>query len=95
MVRLEVVGTRGEIAEQWFRMPGRAVLGAGAAAWVFEGHADEPFAPASPFPLDHLIACIENDRPSSATIRDARAAFAAAMGAYESARTGRPVRFDI
>ena len=30
VVRLEVVGTRGEIIDQWFRTPGRAVLAAGA-----------------------------------------------------------------
>jgi predicted dehydrogenase len=93
VVRLEIVGTRGEIADQWFRMPGRAVLAAGAADWVFERQADEPFAPASPFPLDHLIGCLEERRGSPATIRDARAAFIVAMGAYEAARTGRPVRF--
>jgi predicted dehydrogenase len=94
VVRLEVVGTRGEIADQWFRMPGRAVLAAGAEDWVFERQADEPFSPASPFPLDHLIHCLETNRTSPATIEDARASFVTAMGAYESARTGRPVRFD-
>jgi predicted dehydrogenase len=88
------VGTRGEIADQWFRMPGRAVLAAGAEDWVFERQADEPFSPASPFPLDHLIHCLETNRTSPATIEDARASFVTAMGAYESARTGRPVRFD-
>jgi len=30
VVRLEVIGTRGEIIDQWFRAPGRAVLAAGA-----------------------------------------------------------------
>jgi predicted dehydrogenase len=95
VVRLEIVGTRGEIADQWFRIPGRAVLAAGAADWVFEREADEPFAPGSPFPLNHLLECLEEQRQSLATIRDARAAFVVAMGAYESARTGRPVRFDI
>jgi predicted dehydrogenase len=94
VVRLEVVGTRGEIADQWFRMPGRAVLAAGAPDWVFERQSEAPFAPGLPFPLDHLINCIEGNRQSPATIRDARAAFVVAMGAYESARTGRPVRFD-
>jgi predicted dehydrogenase len=94
VVRLEVVGTRGEIADQWFRMPGRAVLAAGADNWVFEGQADEPFSPASPFPLNHLIECLDANRPSPATIEDARASFAVALGAYESARTGRAVRFD-
>jgi predicted dehydrogenase len=94
VVRLEVVGTRGEIADQWFRMPGRAVLAAGAADWVFERQSEEPFAPGLPFPLDHLIECIEGNHQSPATIQDARAAFIVAMGAYESARAGRPVRFD-
>jgi len=92
VVRLEIVGSRGEIVDQWFRAPGRAVLAAGAADWVFERHAEPPFVPASPFPLDHLIDCLENDREPIATIEDARASFAVAMAAYESARLGAPVR---
>ncbi len=51
VVRLEVIGTRGEIVDQWFRTPGRAVLAAGASDWVFERQSEEPFAPPSPFPL--------------------------------------------
>jgi predicted dehydrogenase len=94
IVRLEVVGTRGEIADQWFRMPGRAVLAAGAEDWIFERQADEPFSPASPFPLNHVIECLEANRTSPATIEDARASFVVAMAAYESARTGRAVRFE-
>ena len=61
VVRLEVVGTRGEIVDQWFRSPGRAVLAAGAADWVFERQSEPPFNPPSPFPLPHLIECLEND----------------------------------
>ena len=38
VVRLEAVGSRGEVIEQWFRVPGRAVLAAGAADWVFDFH---------------------------------------------------------
>ena len=91
VVRLEIVGDRGEIIEQWYRDPGRAVLGAGASDWVFERQAGEPFGPAMPFPLNHLIDCLENGRPSQATIQDARKAFIVSMAAYESARTGRPV----
>ncbi|PYR55935.1 MAG: hypothetical protein DMF91_23150 [Acidobacteria bacterium] len=92
VVRLEVVGTRGEIMDQWFRAPGRAVLAAGARDWVFERQAEEPFAPASPFPLNHLIDCLEDNRRPVATIRDARRSFAVAMAAYQSAREGRPIR---
>ena len=90
-VRLEVVGTRGEIVEQWFRDPGRAVLAAGAPEWVFERQSTVPFAPSAPFPLNHLIDCLENNRPTIATIEDARRSFIVAMAAYESARDGRPV----
>ena len=94
VVRLEVVGSRGEIMEQWFRDPGTAVLAAGAAEWVFERKSAEPFAPSSPTPLAHLIDCVENHRQPAATIRDARTSFIAAMAAYESAREGRPVRLS-
>jgi len=92
VVRLEVVGSRGEIIDQWFRAPGRAVLAAGAADWVFERQSEEPFAPSVPVPLAHLIDCLENDRPPAATIQDARTSLAVALAAYQSAREGRPVR---
>lgn len=92
VVRLEVVGTRGEIIDQWFRAPGRAVLAAGASDWVFERQSEPPFTPPSPFPLGHLIECLENNQRPAATIQDARQSFVAAMAAYESAREGRAVR---
>jgi len=91
VVRLEVVGDRGEIVDHWFRDPGRAVLAAGASDWVFERQSAEPFGPSAPFPLNHLIDCLENNRPSGATIQDAYKAFIVSMAAYESARKGRPV----
>jgi predicted dehydrogenase len=93
-VRLEVVGTRGEIIDQWFRAPGRAVLAAGASDWVFERQSEEPCAPASPFPLTHLVDCLEQRRPPVATIQDARRSLAVALAAYESAREGRPVQLS-
>ncbi|PYR91903.1 MAG: hypothetical protein DMF84_15045 [Acidobacteria bacterium] len=86
VVRLELVGTRGEIHDQWFRAPGRAVLAAGARDWVFERQAEEPFAPGAPLPLAHLIECVEHGRQPAATIRDARTSLAAAFAAYQSAR---------
>lgn len=89
VVRLELVGTRGEIVDQWFRDPGRAVLAAGAANWVFERQADASFGPVSPFPLDYLIACLDRGEPPATTVRDARASFAVAMAAYDSARRGQ------
>ncbi len=96
VIRLEVVGTRGEIIDQWFRSPGRAVLAAGAADWVFERQAEPPsFAPPSPFPLSHLIDCLDNGTAPAASVQDARHAFAAAMAAYESARTGRSVSLQL
>ena len=91
MLRTEIIGSRGEIIDQWFRAPGRAVLAAGAQDWVFERQSEESFAPAAPFPLSHLIDCLENKRPLVATIRDARQSFVAAMAAYESARLGTAV----
>ena len=95
VVRLEIVGARGEIVDQWFRAPGRGVLAAGASDWVFERQSERPFAPAAPFPLNHLIECLENNTQPIATIEDARASFAAAMAAYESARLRRPVRVSV
>jgi predicted dehydrogenase len=94
VVRLEMVGTRGEIADQWFRTPGRAVLAAGAADWVFERQSEQSFAPAAPFPLSHLIDCLESRAPLVATIHDARRSFVVAMAAYESARRGAAVRLE-
>ena len=94
VVRLEVIGTRGELMEQYFRAPGTAVLKAGAADWVYERHGEPMMAPGVPFPLDHLVTCLDQQRPPVATIRDARASLAMAFAAYESARLGRPVHID-
>lgn len=86
VVRLEIIGTRGEIIDQSFRTPGRAVLAAGAADWVFERQSDEPFAPPRPVLLAHLIDCIENKTATVASIEDARRSLAVALAAYESAK---------
>jgi predicted dehydrogenase len=94
VVRLEVIGTRGEIIDQWFRAPGRAVLAAGAPDWMFERQSEEPFAPPSPPLLAHLIDCLENNRQPAATIQEARRSLVVAMAAYESAREGRPVHLS-
>jgi hypothetical protein len=72
-------------------VPGRAVLAAGASGWVFEREAGEPFGPPSPFPLDHLIECVESDRQSAASIQEARKSFRVALAAYQSARVGQPI----
>lgn len=92
VVRLELIGTRGEIHDQMFREPGRAVLAAGASDWVFERNARANFGPSAPFPLNHLVDCLNADRQPVATIQDARRAFVVAMAAYDSARQGRPVK---
>ena len=91
VVRLEIVGTEGELIDQYFRAPGRAVLASGAADWVYERQSELPYAPAAPFPLAHVIDCLETGRPTAATIEDARASFVVAMAGYESARLRRPV----
>jgi predicted dehydrogenase len=96
VVRSEVIGTRGEIIDQWFRAPGRAVLAAGAVDWVFERQPEAPsFLPPVPFPLNHLIDCLETGRAPVASVEDARDSFAAAMAAYESVRSGRPVHLQV
>jgi predicted dehydrogenase len=92
VIRLEAVGTRGELWEQWFRSPGRGVLAAGASDWVYELQAEEPFTPAAPVVLDHLLECLDHGRTPIATIHDARASLAVALAAYQSAREGRTVR---
>ena len=93
VVRFEAVGSRGEIVDQMFRSPGRGILAAGAADWVFERHPEPPgFAPPTPFPLSHLVDCLHSNTPTIASVREAREAFVAAMAAYESARSGREVR---
>lgn len=94
VIRLEVIGTRGEVHDQWFRAPGLAVLAAGAQDWVYERQSEEPFAVAAPMPLAHLIDCLEAGRPPLVTIHDARTSLAAALAAYQSAREGRPVRVE-
>lgn len=91
MIRLELVGTRGEITDQWFRMPGRAVLAAGADDWVYERQSEEMLAPPLPQPLDHLIDCLEGHKAPIGTLRDARASLAIALACYESAREARTV----
>ncbi len=92
VVRLEIIGTRGEIMTQNYRDPGFAVLAAGADNWVFERRAGEPFGPPSPGPIAHLIDCLEQNQKPISTIVDARHSFMAALAAYESARRNEPVR---
>lgn len=91
VVRLEVIGSKGEVIEQFFRDPGRAVLAAEASNWVFERGAAYLFEPRNPMPLDYLIDCIERGQRPVATIKDARDSFVVAMAAYQSAREGRAV----
>jgi predicted dehydrogenase len=87
VVRIEIVGSRGEMMDQFFRVPGRAVLAAGAEDWVFERHTGT-----GPSSLDHLIECLDAGRQTIGTIQDARQSFVAAMAAYDAARAGRPIR---
>ncbi len=94
VVRTELVGTKGEIIEQWFRDPSLAVLAAGEEQWIYERHAGVPFGPDTPMPLDHLIECLEDGTKPVATVRDARRAFRTAMAAYDSARKGRRIRLS-
>jgi predicted dehydrogenase len=95
VVRLELIGSRGEIIDQMFREPGRAVLAAGAADWVFERNARPNYGPPSPFPLNHLIECLNTGREPALSIREARKAFVVAMAAYDSARQRRPVAIQV
>jgi len=94
VIRLEVVGNRGEIIDQWFRAPGRAVLAAGASDWIFERQSEQPFVPPAPVPLAHLVECLEGRRQPVATIQEARRTLVAALAAYQSAREGRSVHLS-
>jgi len=91
VVRLDIVGSRGEIIDQWFRSPGRAVLAAGADDWVFQRQPEQAFSGSFPLALNHLIECLENKCEPAVTLREARSAFRAAMAAYQSAREGKAV----
>ena len=91
VVRLEIVGSRGEIIDQWFRSPGRAVLAAGAPDWVFQRQPEQAFSGTFPLALNHLIECLENKCEPAVTLREARSAFRAAMAAYQSAKQGKPM----
>jgi len=92
VVRTELIGTRGEITDQLFREPGLAVLGAGASDWVFERAGQSNFGPRSPFPLNHLVDCLNAGVPTACTIHDARTDFIVALAAYRSAREKKPIR---
>ena len=94
VVRLEMVGTRGEFIDQWFRDPGRAVLSAGAENWVFERQAEPPFSPRDAVPPRSPDRLPRDGTPSPANIDEARKSFIVAMAAYQSAREGRPVHLS-
>jgi len=89
-VRLEIVGTRGEVIEDR-RHPGLGVLAAGAPGWVLESPTHEAFGPSAPQPLDHLIDCLETGVEPVPSIQEARRSFLVALAAYDSAWKDRPV----
>ena len=60
--------------------------------WRFHKAAGELYGPPQPDSLAYLLDCIEQDRPPLANIAAARDALAVTLAAYESARTGQPVR---
>lgn len=91
VLRSEIIGTRGEIIDDNLHSPTRAVLAAGAAGWTFEREASEMFGAPQPFPMDYLIDCVELNRPSEASIQEARKSFRVAMAAYQAARENRAV----
>lgn len=89
VVRIEIVGDRGEIADQFFRVPGRSVLAAGAKDWVFERQMD-----LGPAPFDHLLDCLEKGVQTIGTIEDAYRSFVPAMAAYDAAKTGTRITIN-
>jgi predicted dehydrogenase len=94
VLRSELIGTRGEIIDDGLRVPSRAVLAAGASGWVFEREAGELFGPSPPFPLDHLIECVESGRQSPASIQEARKSLRVALAAYQSAKERRAISLE-
>jgi predicted dehydrogenase len=94
VIRLEIVGTRGEIIQDSLHAPQLAVLSAGASEWVFERPTTEFSVPSTPGPLDYLIHCLETGEQPASTIEDTRVSLRTALAAYESARLGRAIRLD-
>lgn len=92
VIRMEIVGTRGEVIQERLRVPGMAVLAAGAPNWVFERPMGEYFVSSPPTALDYAIRCIENNEEPVANIQEALKSFKLAMAAYEAAREGTTVR---
>ncbi|HLZ08018.1 MAG TPA: Gfo/Idh/MocA family oxidoreductase [Chloroflexota bacterium] len=92
VVRVEIVGTRGEMIQDSLHGTGWSILGSGAAGWVAERVAGEFNAPPSAGPMGHLIDCLDGGTAAVASIEDARAALAVGFAAYESARMGKPIR---
>lgn len=90
--RTEIVGTRGEIVQDSLVGAGLAVLGAGAAGWVFERPSDEAYTPPGLGAMGQLLDCLDAGTDPVASIEDAREGWVTAMAAYQSAREGRPVR---
>jgi predicted dehydrogenase len=90
-LRTEIVGTRGEVVQD-SHVGGLAVLAAGAAGWVIEAPADEPYTPPGLGAMGQLLDCLDAGTDTIAGIEDAREGYVAAMAAYQSAREGRPVR---
>ena len=96
LMRMEIVGTRGEIIEDGLRTPGTAVLAAGAPFWSFERPVAMTYSgPLMPGPLDHLITCLETGRPPVANLQEGRRGFAACLAAYEAVRKGAPVKVSL
>ena len=96
VVRLELVGTRGEIIDQWFRSPGRAVLARAPPTGCSSGSPSSLLRRPSPFPLTHLIECLEQKRPPASTIQDARSVVRSwRWRRMQSARGKRPVRLSL
>jgi len=92
VIRMEIVGTRGEIIQESLRVPQMSVLAAGAPSWVFEREMGEYFVSPRPSALDYLIRCIEENKQPVANIHQARKSFVVALAAYDAARRGSPVQ---
>jgi predicted dehydrogenase len=92
--RMEIIGTRGEYISEGLWAPGVAILSKGAAHWVFERPAGEfPVWP-RPQTVEHLVACIEQDKTPVATIRQACQSLAVGLAAYRAAKVGRPIKLQ-
>lgn len=92
--RLEIVGTTGRIITNLIPYPHELILSQEHPYWTTirtpQGLMTEGAPLVHPF-LDHLIECIDKDKPTVCSCEDAREALKAILAVYQAAKTHKPV----